>query len=58
MDTADEDTVKMELVELQDEIQKLVRMRRALVAERSECVTFEDEGFLYLEQIFTRKYKI
>ncbi|KAH3867913.1 hypothetical protein DPMN_031050 [Dreissena polymorpha] len=55
MVTADEHT---ELVEVQEKIQKLMRMRRTLVAERSECTVFEEGGFLNEVQTFTRKYKI
>ncbi|KAH3689702.1 hypothetical protein DPMN_193625 [Dreissena polymorpha] len=57
MDTADENTVNWELVEAQDKIQKLVRMRRTLVVERSECTAFEEGGFLYEVQTLRENIK-
>ncbi|KAH3851471.1 hypothetical protein DPMN_093953 [Dreissena polymorpha] len=59
MDTTDETSVNMEeLVEVEAKIQELRRMRRTLVAERNECTAYQEGGFLYEIQTFTRKYKI
>ncbi|KAH3786745.1 hypothetical protein DPMN_164854 [Dreissena polymorpha] len=59
LDTTDETIVNVEeLVEVEAKIQELRRMRRTLVAERTECTAYHEGGYLYEIQTFTRKYKI